>query len=235
MGIIYNIYCDESCHLEHDRQKVMVLGALWCPSEKKEEAFERIREIKVKNGLPKEFEIKWTKVSSSKIRLYLDLIDYFFDDDDLHFRCLVVPDKAKLNHAVHHQTHDTWYYKMYFDMLKVILSPKDHYRIYLDIKDTRSATKVAKLHEVLSNNIYDFQRKIIERVQNVHSHEIELLQLADLMIGAISYVNRGLASSSAKVALVDRIKKRSGYSLTKSTLLKESKFNYFIWQASECE
>lgn len=233
MGIIYNIYCDESCHLEYDQHKVMVLGALWCPSEKKDEAFERIREFKVKHGLPKEFEIKWTKVSSSKIRLYLDLIDYFFDDVDLHFRCLVVPDKSKLDHARYEQTHDTWYYKMYFDMLKVILSPKDQYRIYLDIKDTRSATKVAKLHEVLSNNMYDFQSKIIERVQNVHSHEIELLQLADLIIGAISYVNRGLECNSAKLALVERIRKRSGYTLTKSTLLKENKLNIFIWQASE--
>jgi len=28
MSLIYNIYCDESCHLEHDRQPVMVLGAI---------------------------------------------------------------------------------------------------------------------------------------------------------------------------------------------------------------
>ncbi|MCL0066152.1 DUF3800 domain-containing protein, partial [Dehalococcoidia bacterium] len=27
----YNIYCDESYHLEHDHQEIMVLGALWCP------------------------------------------------------------------------------------------------------------------------------------------------------------------------------------------------------------
>ena len=26
----YNVYCDESCHLENDHQKVMTLGAVWC-------------------------------------------------------------------------------------------------------------------------------------------------------------------------------------------------------------
>lgn len=26
MSETFNIYCDESCHLEHDQQKVMVLG-----------------------------------------------------------------------------------------------------------------------------------------------------------------------------------------------------------------
>jgi hypothetical protein len=32
--------------------------------------------------------------------LYPDLVDYFFDDDNLHFRALVVPDKSRLRHAV---------------------------------------------------------------------------------------------------------------------------------------
>ena len=35
MSQIFNIYCDESCHLENDREKAMVLGAVWCPVEKK--------------------------------------------------------------------------------------------------------------------------------------------------------------------------------------------------------
>ncbi|EEW5233460.1 DUF3800 domain-containing protein, partial [Escherichia coli] len=27
----FNVFCDESCHLLNDHNKVMVLGALWCP------------------------------------------------------------------------------------------------------------------------------------------------------------------------------------------------------------
>jgi len=34
MTQVFNTYCNESCHLEHDRQKVMVLGATRCPLEK---------------------------------------------------------------------------------------------------------------------------------------------------------------------------------------------------------
>ncbi len=30
----FNIYCDESCHLENDLQKAMVLGAVWCSKDK---------------------------------------------------------------------------------------------------------------------------------------------------------------------------------------------------------
>jgi hypothetical protein len=235
MTQVFNVYCDESCHLERDCQTAMVLGAVWCPLERTREIAVRLREIKAKHGLAPQFEIKWVKVSPAKVQFYLDIVDYFFDDDDLHFRALVVPDKSKLRHGDFGQTHDEWYYKMYFDMLKVILHPEGRYRIYLDYKDTRGSAKVAKLHDVLCNNLYDFSREIIERVQLVRSHEVEILQLADLLVGAVSYVNRGLASSTAKLHLIDRMRERSGYTLTRTTLLREDKVNLFRWRATEVQ
>lgn len=236
MSEIFNVYCDESCHLENDNQSSMVLGAIWCPKDKTREIAVRLREIKEKHGLPALFEVKWTKVSPAQVEMYLDLVDYFFDDDDLHFRALIVPDKSKLRHdAIQGQDHDTWYYKMYFDMLKVIIDPGANYNIYIDIKDTRSSEKTVKLHDVLSNNVYDYSRKVINYIQVVHSHEIEQLQLADLLIGAISYTNRNLGESKAKSSLVERIKNRSGYSLSQTTLYKEGKVNLFCWQAREFE
>jgi hypothetical protein len=233
MSQIFNVYCDESCHLEKDHQPAMVLGAVWCSLEETPAIAVRIREIKMRHSLKPDFEIKWTKVSPAQLPFYLDVMDYFFDDDDLHFRALIIPDKSRLDHEAFGQTHDDWYYKMYFDMLKIILSPQARYHIYLDIKDTRGATKVVRLHDVLCNNVYDFSREIIERVQTVRSHEVELIQLADLLIGAVSYANRGLFTSPAKLALVERMRKRSGYDLTKTTLYLESKVNLFRWRASE--
>jgi hypothetical protein len=115
------------------------------------------------------------------------------------------------------------------------LEPDARYRIYLDIKDTRSADKTAKLHDVLCNNFYDFERQIIERVQTVRSHEIEILQLTDLLIGAVSYVNRGLEASMAKLALIDKMKDLSGYTLTRTNLLRETKVNIFSWHPSETD
>jgi hypothetical protein len=160
------------------------------------------------------------------------VIDYFFDDDDLHFRALIVPDKSLLLHADFGQSHDDFYYKMYFDMLKVLFSPDAHYHVYLDIKDTQGAAKVMKLHNVLCNNQYDFSRQIIEHVQLVRSHEVEPMQLTDLLIGVISYINRNLSSSHAKLSLVERMRRRSGYSLTRTTLYREDKVNLFRWHAT---
>jgi len=227
----YNIYCDESCHLPNDDSKIMVLGSIWCPNEKRKEVFSRLREIKTSHGLSDKFEIKWNKVSPAKTAFYLNIINYFFDDDDLHFRALVVPNKNELDHKSFNQDHDTFYYKMYFDLLKVILNPSFSYNIYLDIKDTRSQNKVDKLQDVLRNNQYDFEKRIIRKIQQVSSHEVEILQLTDLLTGAVSYLHRGLSGNSAKVKLIDKIKTRSGYTLMQSTLVKEDKFNLFIWRS----
>ena len=114
-------------------------------------------------------------------------------------------------------------------MLKTVLEPGKEYAIYIDIKDTRSQQKVEKLHECLCKNSYDFNRKMIKRLQQIKSHEVELMGLADLLIGAISYLHRGHTKSVAKNAIIDKIRYRSGYKLTNSTLYRENKFNLFIW------
>lgn len=231
MPDVINVYCDESCHLEHDGQRAMTLGAIWCPLDHVRAATERIREMKTQHGLKMSSELKWTKLSPGNLPLYLALLDYFFDAEPLGFRC-VVASKAGLRHEDYCQTHDDWYYKMYFTMLQVILEPHSCFRIYLDIKDTRSAIKVRKLHDVLANNLYDFSRDIVERVQTVRSHEVELMQLSDILIGAVSSANRGDITSPAKRAFVERMRRRSGYALTRSTLLREEKVNVFHWQGT---
>lgn len=138
----FNIYCDESCHLENDHQLVMILGAIWCPKDLARSIAKRIKAIKTKHNLSPTFEIKWTKVSPGKIDFYMDILSYFFEEKELHFRALIIPDKTKLCHNAFMHDHDTWYYKMYFELLKVLLNPHDHYRIYLDIKDSKSGEKV---------------------------------------------------------------------------------------------
>jgi len=223
-----NIYCDESCHLEHDGLPLMVLGAVWCPTDKSAEMAKRLRELKAKHRMPDRYELKWTTVSKGRADYFQDVMDYFFDDDDLHFRALIAS-KDGLRHDDHGQTHDEWYYKMLFEMLKVLLDPEKRYRVYFDYKDTYGSRRIKKLHEVLSNSLYDFSREIVERVQLVRSHEVELMQLSDFLIGAVGYVNRGLSQNPTKSALVERMKERSKLLLTRTTLLRAEKVNLLKW------
>lgn len=232
MDQVINFYCDESCHLENDDSKVMVIGAVYCPNNKRKEVFSRIREIKVSNGLKSNFEIKWNKVSISKIDFYKQIIDYFFDDDDLRFRAIIIPDKSLLLHNKFNQTHDDFYYKMYFDMLKVVLNTDISNNIYIDIKDTKSQEKVNKLCDVLRSKHYDYKNQIIKQIQQVRSDEVEIMQITDMLIGALGYLHRGLNTSEAKLKLIKRIQERSGYSLLKNTFYTEHKTNLLIWKSN---
>lgn len=231
MGELFNIYCDESCHLEHDPVNVtaMVVGGILCPDAKKKEANDCIREIKKKHGVARDAEIKWNKVSPGKLDYYLELVEFFFNNPNLHFRAIVIPDKRELCHKNFNQTHDDFYYKAYFNMLKTMFEPDKEYAIYIDIKDTRSQQKVCKLHDILCNNHYDFNRDILKKVQQIRSNEVELMGLTDLLIGAISYLHRNFTQSEAKMTIIEKIKELSGYNLRSSTLYRELKFNLFIW------
>lgn len=230
----YNVYCDESCHLEHDHVQVMAWGAVSCPTGDARAIAEAVRALKAEHGLAPDFEAKWSKVSPAQAAFYLALVDLFLGDERLRFRGLVVPDKGLLDHTRFDQTHDDWYYKMYFTMLRPIFTAPHRYRIYLDVKDTRGGPKTRKLHEVLANSLFDFDRECIERVQQVRSHESELLQLADLLIGALTYANRGLTTSAAKVAILERLRTGLGAQLlTRTSAFAATKFNILVWRAQE--
>ena len=226
----YNIYCDESCHLEHDNQRYMILGGIICPKNLRNKVKNDISEIKSKYNIKKNTEIKWNKVSPSKINYYEELIDYFFENEELRFRALII-DKTQLNHEKFNQTHDDWYYKMYYQLLLNLVEPKHENYIYLDIKDTKSAKKVDGLKKYLSFKLMDYEFEMIKNIQSMNSQESTLMQLSDLLIGAIGYRNRKIYNndnySVAKRDLMMYVVDKSGYSLTKSTFLSEKKFNLF--------
>ncbi len=231
MSTEYNVYCDESLHLPNDGSKIMVVGGIWCPKSKCRKINDQIRFIKQKYSIGS--EMKWVKLSEAKKEAYVELIKYFFDCQDMHFRVLIIDNKDAIDHDYHKQTHDEWYYKMYFQMLKVILDPNDTYNIYMDIKDTKSKTKIAKLKEVLANSQYDFSDSMIRNMQVIRSNEVEIMQIVDILIGAVAYFIRDYSKVQAKNEIIDMIKDRTGYSLLKNTLYRESKFNIFHLQLEE--
>ena len=229
---VFNVYCDESCHLQNDGINAMAWGALYCPQTEVRSISEAIRALKVQYGLSPTMEAKWTKVSPAKVGFYLALVDLFLTDDRLRFRGLVVPDKAQIDHARFDQTHDDWYYLMYFLMLRPIFCAPHRYRIYMDVKDTRGGPKTRKLHDVVANDLHDFRRECVERVQQIRSYESELMQLADILIGALTYAQRGLATSAAKRAIIERLQGRLGQDvLLRNSAFSATKFNLLVWRS----
>lgn len=224
----YNIYCDETCHLEHDKEKVMVIGGIKCPKSRRKIIIDEIYNIKEEFNIPKMAEIKWNKVSNCNLDYFKKLVDLFFDTQDLQFRAVVV-DKTKLNHEQFRQTHNEFYYKMYYYcLIRLVDTQADNY-IYMDKKDTKGTNKIRKLKEIISRKNQDFDQSRIARMQCVNSAELPILQLADLLIGAVGYHNREIVNpSEAKLELVRYIQSKTNYSLEISTHSSEQKFNLFF-------
>ena len=195
MNKTFNIYCDESCHIENDHKKYIFLGSISSAYPQVKRHTERISHLKKKHNFYA--EIKWSHVSMSKIQFYLDLIDYFFDTD-LRYEAIGV-EKSKIQC----DDYDDNYYEMYYRLLTRKKDTLYTYNVYLDIKDTLSAFKVQRLKEILN-----VKYGVFRNVQTMSSKESTLLQLADFITGALSYeANDDLKHNQAKVQIIEKIKK----------------------------
>lgn len=195
MNKTFNFYCDESCHIEHDHKDYMFLGLVSCAYPQIRRHCKRIDELKKEHNFYA--EIKWSKVSMSKVRFYLELTDYFFDTD-LKFRAIGI----KKSH-IECDDYDDFYYKMYYLLLNYKIDTSDSYNVYIDIKDSLSAQKVRRLKEILNTKYGVFRN-----VQNICSNESLLMQMADFITGAISYnVNDKEHKNAAKMMIIERIMK----------------------------
>lgn len=216
----FNLYCDESSHLENDGKRFMLLAYVKCPYQQVRMHTERIKALKAEHGF--KGEIKWSKLSHKMYGFYHALIEYFFATD-LSFRAVVVR-KGQVNNAAHGQDYDTFYYKMYWQLLYHKIDMQHHYNIYLDIKDTRSADKVNRLKDILR-----IDYSTVRNLQNIRSHESYLMQLTDVLMGAIGYLNNTDEQNMvAKKRLIERMRSISGSSLKNSTSKDSEKVNLFF-------
>lgn len=225
---IFNIFCDESCHLISDKSKTMGFGALSIEENKKKKLVLAIRDLAEEFGYSRFYEYKWTKIAPCNVQLYLKLVDLFFDDNGLKFRAWIVNNKDRLQ-INSRAEFDDFYYKMYFYLLNYLIDNSKSYNIYLDYKDTRGGLKVKRLKDVLANAHYDYFNQIIKQIQLVESKQVSLVQLCDVLLGAVTSCNRGIELSEAKQKVIDRIRERSGLTLINKTG-RFNRFNIFIME-----
>lgn len=219
----YNIYCDESTHLENDGQPYMIYGYVSIPYNEMALAKKQIREIKQKHGY--EGELKWTHISEKTFPLYDEIVEYFFMTN-MKFRAVVV-DKSEIDNTREEYTYNDFYFRMYYQLLHHQMDMEGTYNVYFDIKDTCSQRKLSKLAEILKYN------SAIRDFNFVKSHQVHFIQLADILMGAINYhlrIQRGTIEGKvrAKRLIVEKIRKQTNLSLLCTTPLRNKKFNLFF-------
>jgi len=218
MNKTFNFYCDESTHLAHDGMPFMMISYISSAYNQLDQHKEHFKMLKAKHKV--KGEVKWSKVSKSLYPFYNDLIEYFFATD-LKFRAVIV-DKSQIDEKREGFSYNDFYFKMYYQLLFHKMCNNFNYNIYLDIKDNRSQGKLNKLCEILNN------KTSIRNIQFIKSYESYLLQLTDLIMGAINYHLRKETSMIAKLQLIQKIETHAKIDLTKSTFKNEEKFNLFF-------
>lgn len=223
----YNIFIDESRYLKHDKFKYMVIGGIWISVDSIEEIKSEIKEIRKKHGLFG--EIKWIHLSPASILFYREIINYFFDNSELSFRCVTV-NKENLSFE------KDFYYKVCYQLLIKKIQNRLSYRIFLDYKDRYNKDKISTLKRCLTSSLSDIEEEIINDISTVKSESSIFIQLCDLLIGAVGYERNKLNTSNAKLEIIKLILNRTGRrNFNYSSSLKENKFNIFNMFDHRCK
>ena len=213
---VIHFYCDESCHLPADGEPNMLLGLVSCPAPRVRLLHQDLQALWKRHGMAEDFEVKWTKVSPAKLDFYQDLLDWFFAQPELGFRCVVLADKALAYQRLPEDSQDQVYYSLYYELLRHATEPESSYRAFLDIKDTRSREKLRALHEALKIDANDPLGERVAHLQHIRSHEVRLSQIADLLLGIVAYARRprSAGDSKAKRALVHAFEDKAEFMLS---------------------
>lgn len=217
MNKTFNLYCDESTHLQNDGQPYMIISYVGCPYNQLKHHKQNIKLLRAKHKFGG--EIKWSSISGSQYHFYNDLVEYFFSGE-LAFRAVIV-DKNQIDENRPEFTYGDFYFRMYYQLLHHKIDLENNYNIYLDVKDTISDKKLTRLKDMLRHNAS------LRSFQFIKSHESSLMQIADLLMGAINYKLRGLNKVTAKNKIVEKIEAYCKKPINRATSKSEQKFNLF--------
>ncbi|MDK9718465.1 MAG: DUF3800 domain-containing protein [Trichlorobacter sp.] len=220
----FNVYCDESRHTSNPEDPFMVIGALACPRDKKDEITRRINAIRKQHDTWREFG--WKTLSPNRRDFYWSLLNLFATESCLSFRCIVA-DRSALDHDQFNDgDNELGFYKLYYQMLVHWLKRDHAYHIFLDGQQNRTQRRFIDLRDILRRRLTGKAK--VECLEPVSSHSIPLIQLVDLLIGAVGYAWNERQGSEIKLSFCADVAKAAGLrTLKTTTTLSAEKFNIF--------
>lgn len=230
----YDIYCDESRQdllvnkeMISENNKYACIGGILVSRSKRNELKNKIKKLKEKHSVFG--ELKWGTVSENKIEFYKEIIDLFFEfEEEVLFRTVVINSVDVDNKMFNNNDAELGYYKFYYQLIyhwiELTGDSQSIYYIYTDFK----TNKVNNRLEVMRGLLNMVCISSIKLIQAINSKESEILQMQNILMGAVGYkYNFGkYGKSKAKMEIVRHIESYLGHSI-RETKKNEKKFNVF--------
>lgn len=226
-----DIFIDESSQNNH---AYLVIGGVMVGTEDVPTFDDRIYNARLPE-LPKG-ELKWTKVSKAKLPAYKRVVDVFFDSDKghtIHFHSLFV-ETAKQNHSkFNNGSEEIGFSKEIFQLaMKFGRLYDGRFHVYPDQRSTKQSTADLRLMLNRATMRKEPERDWpYRRVQFRDSASTPLLQLTDIMTGAIAAHLNGHyklpGASQPKLELMRYVLARAGVKDPIQGTARKGKFT--IW------
>ena len=230
------IFVDES--RINPTNRYQLFGSIWFPRELQEKIRSQFWQLWDKSFETRKSELKWTKVSKSKLSVYKKFVDLFYSFPKTDFRYVVLDRHAIDYKKFHDSNEELGFYKfLYFFLSRNIQKDRqykeieDVYQIFMDHRREDEVGKLSDLKDFI--NLYFGHRSDSSVVRNIESvpdsHDSPEIQLIDILLGATGYCWEGFETSPVKLDLIHHICKVFGVgSLNKPTQYLTYKFN--IWE-----
>jgi len=221
----FEIYCDES-GLEALSQKeahlYTAIGGIWMPANYRAIFKEKMNAIKHKHNVYG--ELKWNKVSPKFLELHKEILDYFFQTEQLRFRVILIEANKVDNYKFNNTDVELGFYKFYYQLLHHWIFDFNDYHIFLDLKINRDKSRLKNLKNVLDNaNLTSG----IPQVQGLPSGQSLGIQLVDILTGMVNAKFNSEITSTAKLGLIDYVENTYLGKSIKPTPKWEEKLNVF--------
>lgn len=220
----YEIYCDESCWealYNKESHSYAVIGGIWIPASERQNIKDVLSSLKAKYGLYG--ELKWKHVTPKSLDLYKDVINVFFANEHIRFRAICIKAADVNNEKFNNGSGELGFYKFYFQLIHHWMIMGNSYQVFVDYKTNGYPHRVNELGKILRNT----STADLSQIQALPSDESLLIQLSDILSGAVASVfNTPEPKSEAKRELRELIEKQLGHTI-EGTSKDENKFNVF--------
>ena len=226
----YDLYCDES------RQDLLVkkssidinnryvcIGGIMLKTEDREKLKLNIKELKEKYSVYG--ELKWGNVSENKLDFYLELVDMFFNFNEIYFRTVIIDATEVDNDSYNESDHELGYYKFYYQLIIHWINARDEYYLFTDYKTNKDKFRLKELKRIVNRAC---NSQCVDVIQAIDSKESLLIQLQNVLMGAVGYkFNYGDDGNSlSKKKVIRRIEKYLEHEIM-TTSKSFKKFNIF--------